>query len=116
MKYFTLLLFSFLMFSAAAQTTSKTESDKTKETSKKTCAVKVSFGSPGTGIDGKTYDAIKAMISDKKLKFTEKNIGREGETEICLPLKELKRSKKSQFIEQLKKTAAAGQFVSVSVN
>jgi hypothetical protein len=115
MKYFTLLLFSFLMLGAAAQT-ANSETSKEKTAAKSNCAVKVSFGSPGTGIDGKTYDAIMAMINEKKLKFSEKKIGREGETEICLPLKELKRSKKSQFIEQLKKTAAAGQLVSVSVN
>jgi hypothetical protein len=85
-----------------------------QKTSEPSCAVKVNFGSAGGGIDLKTYDAVKKMISDKKLKFTEKNMGREGEKEICLPLKELKRKKKTEFIEQLKKTASSGQYVSVS--
>jgi hypothetical protein len=95
-----------------AQTTTNT--DATTNTAN--CAAKVNFGSPGTGVDGKTMDALKAMIDAKKLKYTEKRMGREGETEWCLPLTELKEKDKMAFIEQLKKTAAAGQYVSVSTN
>jgi hypothetical protein len=97
------------MFSAMSQT--KSGDQKAGEP---TCTVKINFGSAGGGIDLKTYDAVKKMIADKKLKFTEKNMGREGEKEICLPLKELKKRKKTEFIEQLKKTASGGQLVSVS--
>jgi hypothetical protein len=114
MKYYTLLLFSFLMFSATSQTKEKAGESKSKE--QKNCKVKVNFASPGSGIDGKTYDAIIAMIKEEKLKYTTRNYGREGETELCLPLTDIKKAKKNDFIERLKKTAAAGQFVSVSVN
>jgi hypothetical protein len=85
-------------------------------TSASTCAAKVNFGSYGGGIDGAKYEAIKKLIEAKKLKFEEKRMGREGETEICLPLTELKKTEKATFIEQLKKTAEGGQLVSVSTN
>ncbi len=78
------------------------------------CEVTISFGSSGGGIDAKKYDEIKKMIEDKKLKYTEKQQGREGERKICLPLTELTASDKSNFIDQLKKTTSQGQLVSVS--
>lgn len=81
---------------------------------KATCAVTISFGSSGTGIDGKKYDEIKKMIEDKKVKYTENQKGREGERKLCLPLTELTGTEKSGFISELKKTASSGQLVSVS--
>ncbi len=109
MKYIVSFLLSFLMFSAVAQTKTKTETVK-----EPLCKIQISFGSPGSGIDAKTYDAVIKMIKDNKLKYSEKSHGKEGETTICLPLTELKKSKKTEFIKQLKNTATAGQFVSVS--
>lgn len=79
------------------------------------CAVEVAFGSPGSGIDGTAFEKLIAAIDSRKLKYTSKNIGREGETRICLPLTELKSRKKKQFINQLKKIAKEGQYVSVSI-
>lgn len=79
------------------------------------CAVEMAFGSYGSGIDGKALDEVMAKISEKKLKYTAKNIGREGETRICMPLTEIKGKEKNEFIEQLKKIAAAGQLVSLSI-
>ncbi|MGZ3900566.1 MAG: hypothetical protein ACXVNM_04990 [Bacteroidia bacterium] len=95
-----------------AQETPKT--DPQPKTEAVTCEVTVSFGSMGTGIDGKKYDEIKKMIEDKKLKYTEKQQGREGERKLCLPLTELTGSDKTTFIDQLKKSASSGQLVSVS--
>jgi hypothetical protein len=80
-----------------------------------TCAVEVSFGSYGSGIDAVAYDKVTKQIENRKLKFTSKNVGREGETRICLPLKELKGKKKTAFINELKKIAKEGQLVSVSI-
>lgn len=79
------------------------------------CAVEMSFGSYGSGIDSKAYEKVRAAIESNKLASTSKNIGREGETRICLPLTELKGDKKTQFIDQLKKIAKEGQLVSVSI-
>ena len=61
------------------------------------CAVEVSFGSYSAGIDGKTLDKIVALISENKLKYTAKNIGREGETRLCLPLTGFKGKKKDKL-------------------
>jgi hypothetical protein len=99
---------------SAAQNSSS--GDKTSTEAAKTCAAKVNFGSYGGGIDITKYEAIKKLIEAKKLKFEEKRAGREGETELCLPLTELNKSEKAAFIEQLKKTAEGGQLVSVSSN
>ncbi len=79
------------------------------------CAVEVNFGSYGSGIDPKAIEKVQALIEKNKLKSTATNIGREGETRICLPLTELKGSKKKKFIKQLKKIANEGQLVSISI-
>jgi hypothetical protein len=79
------------------------------------CAVEVAFGSYGSGIDGKAADKVQGVIDNYKVKFTTKNIGREGEFRYCLPLNELKGKKKSTFISELKKIAKEGQLVSVSI-
>lgn len=79
------------------------------------CAVEVSFGSYGSGIDGKALENVMAKIDEKKLKYTSKNVGREGERRICLPLTELKGKEKTEFTDQLKKIAKEGQLVSVSI-
>ena len=86
-----------------------------KGTSDPACAVEVSFGSYGAGIDGKALDKVMAAIEKRKLKHSSKNVGREGETRICLPLKELKGKKKTAFINELKQIAKEGQLVSVSI-
>jgi hypothetical protein len=79
------------------------------------CAVEVQFGSYSAGIDGKAYDKVIAHIKAYKLNFTTKNIGREGETRICLPLTELSKSKKKKFIAELKKIARTGYLTSISI-
>jgi hypothetical protein len=79
------------------------------------CAVEVSFGSYGSGIDGKALDKVMAAIEKRRLQHTAKNVGREGETRICLPLSEIKGRKKTAFIDTLKKIAKEGQLVSVSI-
>ncbi|MDP1803118.1 MAG: hypothetical protein Q8L81_17285 [Bacteroidota bacterium] len=102
---------------SSAQGTVTPTSDPTvyKGVTDQSCAVEVSFGSPGSGIDGAAFDKVTALIKSKNLKSTSKNIGREGETRICLPLSELKENEKKDFIEQLKKIAKDGQYVSVSI-
>lgn len=79
------------------------------------CAVEVAFGSPGSGIDHNALEKIMAVIDGKKLAYTSKPIGREGEIRICLSLTELKGKKKKQVISQLKTIAKEGQYVSVSI-
>jgi hypothetical protein len=74
-----------------------------------TCGTVVTFRSIGSGIDMPSYELLMKKIADQKLKFTEKNIGREGEKEICLPLTELKES------HEVKKLASEGKYISVSV-
>ena len=81
----------------------------------KSCAVEVSFGSPGSGIDGTALDKVNYLLNEKKVKYTSKNFGREGETRLCLPLTELKDNEKKDLITQLKKIAKEGQYVSVSI-
>jgi hypothetical protein len=80
------------------------------------CKVLVSFASRGTGIDYTKYEKLTALLNEKKLKFTEKKMGREGEKDICIPLKELKGDEKTKFLEQLKTFRDEATLVSVSVN
>jgi hypothetical protein len=108
------ILFAIILLATVSCKSTKTSSAET--TSASTCAVKISFGSMGSGIDGNVYDQVKTLIEEKKLKFTEKTMGREGEKEICLPLSELKSGEKKTFIDQLKNTTSGGQMVSLSTN
>ena len=79
------------------------------------CAAEMAFGSPGSGIDGKAYNKVMEVINSRNLSHTAKNIGREGETRICLPLTELKGAEKEAVLTELKKIAKEGQLVSVSI-
>ena len=119
-----IIIFSGILFlgtlSCKSQTPSKEQEPEKQQTvfkgvSDQACAIEVAFGSYGAGIDGKSYEKVIAAIDAKKLKYTSKNIGREGETRLCLPLTELKGKKKTDFINQLKKIAKEGQLVSVSI-
>ena len=112
-----ILISTFLLInSAACQTKSKTQKGTKNTTAATTCAAKIDFASAGGGIDHKTMEELKKMIETKKVKYTETRKGKEGETQWCLPLTELKDADKTAFIEQLKKTAQTGQLVSVSIN
>lgn len=114
-------LFVFVLVSCKAQVVNAKDPQPTKEASvykgvtDQACAVEVSFGSYGSGIDGTTFTKVTELIEKYKVKYTSKNIGREGETRLCLPLKELKGKKKTQFINQLKSIVKEGQLTSVSI-
>jgi hypothetical protein len=100
---------------AATQPTTAAQPTVYKGVTNDSCAVEMAFGSYGSGIDGNALDAAMAKINEKHLKHSAKSIGREGEIRLCMPLTELKDKEKNEFIEQLKKIAATGQLVSVSI-
>jgi hypothetical protein len=97
-----------------------TESGTTQQTVYNTvtdqnCAAEVAFGSPGSGIDGEALDKVTKLLDGKKIKYTTNTFGREGERRICMPLTELKASEKKELLDQLKKIAKEGQYVSLSI-
>lgn len=106
-----------LSFLAQDKTGPQPTSDPTvyKGVTDQACAVEVSFGSYAAGIDGPAFEKVSNLIKKHNLSSSSKNIGREGETRICLPLKELKGAKRKRFIKELKKIAKEGQLVSVSI-
>lgn len=115
----SILILSSVLFLSVGSCKTKAKTQTTDSTSKevaKTCAATINFASKGAGIDASSYEGVKALITSKKLKFTEKRMGKEGETELCLPLSELKGSEKTDFINQLKKFENADKLVSVSTN
>lgn len=115
--FFLSILFIAINFNLSAQEGPQVTKEPTvyKGVTDNACAVEVAFGSYAAGIDGTSFDKVNELIKKYKLSSTTKNIGREGEQRICLPLKELKRKAKTKFIEQLKKIAKEGQLVSVSI-
>jgi hypothetical protein len=124
MKKISTIISSILLFSSISvksQVVNAKDPQPTKEptvykgVTDKACAVEMAFGSYGSGIDGVAYEKVTKAIEEWKLKSTNKTIGREGETRICLPLTELKGKKKTEFINRLKKIAKEGQLVSVSI-
>ena len=79
------------------------------------CDVEMSYGSYGSGIDDSAYTATMLLISRWNQTFTATNIGREGETRLCIPVDGLKRRDIRQFIDSLKIIARSGRLVSVSI-
>ena|ERR1041385_1425556 len=111
----TKYLLTFILaigFSAIACKSKK----NTQTTTEPACKVVFMFGSRGDGINEKKLNELTALLDSKKIKYTQKVAGREGEKEICIPLSELKGKEKTDFVEQLKTFEDKSTFISVSVN
>lgn len=85
-------------------------------TSEPACKVVFMFGSRGDGINEKKLTELTGLLDGKKIKYSSKVAGREGEKEICIPLTELKGKEKADFIEQLKTFEDKASYISISVN
>lgn len=81
----------------------------------KDCAVEMQYGSYGSGIDDKAFTKTMGLIGRWAVNYSSTNIGREGETRLCMPLTELDSKKRRQFIDSLKQIARSGELVSVSI-
>ena len=92
----------------------KTAAD-TNQGTKVKCRVAVSFISFASGIDGAKYEAVKSYIEKhpKKPSYEEIPMGREGERDFCLSLKEMNSSEQTEFIKDLKKLAEGSDRVKV---
>lgn len=111
--FFSLLL-SIIVFGSCHTKAKATVTNTPTATS--ACKVVVNFASAGSGINNVQYDKLTQLLNSKKVKFTEKSKGREGEKEVCVPLTELNGQEKTDFIEQLKKFDDKATYISVSVN
>lgn len=82
------------------------------------CRVAVSFISFAYGIDAAKYDAIEAWIKDhpKHPAYDVIPMGREGEKDICLSLKEMNSDEQKEFIKELHKQAEGSDRVKVNEN
>jgi hypothetical protein len=109
-------LFTFILALGISATACKSKTKNTQTTSEPACKVVFMFGSRGDGINEKKLNELTALLNSKKLKYTQKVAGREGEKEICIPLGELKGKEKTDFVEQLKTFEDKSTFVSLSVN
>lgn len=101
-------------------TTSSTGNAKSvaEDGTKIKCRVAVSFISFASGIDGPKYDEIEAFIKNhpKKPAYEVIPMGREGERDICLSLKEMNKEEINSFIEELNKLAKTSDRVKVNEN
>lgn len=109
----TSLVLCFNLNSCKAKATA---TGQTNQTENAPCKVVVDFASIGGGINYPQYEKLINTLNSKKVKYTEKSKGREGEKEVCIPLTELKGQEKTDFIEQLKKFEDKSTYISVSVN
>lgn len=78
----------------------------------------VSFTSHASGIDAGKYDLILNYIKGhaKKPAYDELPMGREGERDVCMLLKEMNSSEQKTFIEEIKKLAQGSDRVVVNEN
>ena len=68
MKHLSLILFSILIFSYKSNLAQEKSEPKPK------CALRVNFGSPGSGIDFKKYEEVKKKYSFSRIDYNrEKN-------------------------------------------
>lgn len=97
---------------ATSTTPNKTVAD---DGTKVKCRVAVSFISFASGIDGPKYDEIEAFIKNhpKKPAYEVIPMGREGEKDICMSLKEMNKDEIKIFIEDLNKLAKTSDRVKV---
>lgn len=105
----------------------KTKSKTTASTPNKTvaddgtkikCRLAIGFNSIGSGIDAAAFDKTEAYIKahPKKPSYELIPMGREGERDICMSLKEMNKDEIKTFIEELKKIAKTSDRMQVSEN
>jgi hypothetical protein len=127
MKHLTLLLIAlcamlFTNCKTKSKATSTSEASSGKNVAnagtKVKCRLAISFTSIGSGINGAKYDEVKGYIDKhpKKLTYEEIPMGREGERDICLSLKEMNSSEQSEFIKEIKKMAEGADRVQINEN
>jgi hypothetical protein len=125
MKKLTLILIAFAaVLFANCKTKSKASTSSTPnktvadDGTKIQCRVAVSFISFASGIDATAYDKIEAYVKNhpKKLSYEIIPMGREGERDICMSLKEMNSSEQKTFIDELKKMAETSDRVKVNEN
>lgn len=111
------ILFSNCKTKSKATSSSDSSSTATKDV-KVQCRVAVSFISFASGIDGTKYDEIENFIKNhpKKPAFDVIPMGREGERDICMGLKEMNKDEQKAFIEELNKLAKTSDRVKVNEN
>lgn len=111
------ILFSNCKTKSKATTTSDSSSTASKDV-KIQCRVAVSFFSVASGIDATAYDKIEAFIKahPKKPAYDLIPMGREGERDICMSLKEMNKDEIKAFIEELNKLAKTSDRVNVMEN
>ena len=127
MKKLTLLLLavsSLLFVNCKSKSKATTSTDKTTgknvadDGTKVQCRLAISFVSFASGIDAKAYDKIEAYIKahPKKPAYDLIPMGREGERDICMSLKEMNKDEQKAFIEEIKKMAKTSDRVQVNEN
>ena len=104
--------------SKATSSSDKPNKNVANDGTKIQCRLVVSFWSVASGIDGPKYDEIEAYIKNhpKKPAFEVIAMGREGEKDICLSLKEMNKDEIKAFIAELDKMAKTSDRVKVMEN
>jgi len=112
------VMFTNCKTKSKATSSSDSASKVAEDASKLKCRVVVSFISFSSGIDGAKYDAIDAWMKNhpKKPAYDVIAMGREGERDICLSLKEMNSSEQKEFIKELSKQAEGSDRVKVNEN
>lgn len=115
---FTLTLMNCKTKSKATTSSDKPNKHVADDGTKIQCRLVVSFWSVASGIDGPKYDEIEAYIKNhpKKPAFEVIPMGREGERDICMSLKEMNKDEIKAFIEELNKMAKTSDRVKVMEN
>lgn len=119
---FILASATFLFFLALSckskQATSSTATETAGDVKTQTYRLIISFMSRGAGTNSDQKTSILTYIDTHPKKPVSNKVlwGREGETDYCFTLKELKSAEQVEFISHIKKLSEGNDLISLSEN
>lgn len=121
-NYLIAISLTVLLSCNSTKTTTQNNTQNNEQTTANLYRFNVSFISIGSGTDGKArqqfLDFIKEYETKSNIKISIEvaNWGREGETDYCLKLSELKSDEQSKFIADTKELLKNSKLVRYSEN
>lgn len=95
-----ILTFTCLFSCDMNKSLSNRDKSITEDSSVKKFSIIISFFSPGNGIDYRTKKKLVNFLNSNypEIKYEKINWGKEGEVDFCFKLIELKKNRKSEFL------------------
>ena len=112
------LLISTISCKTKKETTKSSTQTESSNANTHTYRLIVSFISKGTGVDRAKVEALLKQVesNSNKLVYEKVQWGREGETDFCFQLGNLKKTEQITFINEIKKQMTGSDMVFITEN